>query len=340
VNRINVQERPPAGNAGQYTLRLKASVKPPAHPLIRFGPGESAFFGNVGFRTVAHIAPVPPEFHRPQRPLRTGCNRLRGGEGIMSTVIVEAANEIGTITLNRPKVNALSAELIEEVTHALDAMKAHNLRVVILRAMPGVKVFSAGHEVTELPTNGRDPLTYNDPLRAVIREIQHHPCPVVAMIEGSVWGGACEMVMSCDLIVCGEDTTFAITPARLGVPYNISGILNMMKVADIPFIKEMLFTARPVSAERLMSCGVVNHLVPRNELESFTMQLARQIAECSPLVLRILKEELRVLTSAHPITPEAYERLQSLRREVYDSEDYHEGIRSFFEKRKPNFQGR
>jgi methylmalonyl-CoA decarboxylase len=81
-------------------------------------------------------------------------------------------------------------------------------------------------------------------------------------------------------------------------------------------------------------------MVPRDELARFTMQLAGQIAECSPLVLRILKEELRVLTSAHPITPEAYERLQSLRREVYDSEDYHEGIRSFFERRRPNFQGR
>jgi methylmalonyl-CoA decarboxylase len=258
----------------------------------------------------------------------------------MSHVIVEVKNGIGTITLNRPKVNALSAELIEELTHALDTMKAQNLRVVILRAMPGAKVFSAGHEVTELPTNGRDPLTYNDPLRQVIRAIQLHPCPVIAMIEGSVWGGACELVMSCDLIVAADDTVFAITPARLGVPYNLSGILNMMKVADIAFIKEMLFTARPASAARLMSCGVVNHVVPRAELESFTLELAAQIAETSPLVVRILKEELRVLTSAHPIVPEAYERIQSLRREVYDSEDYHEGIRAFFEKRAPKFQGR
>jgi methylmalonyl-CoA decarboxylase len=258
----------------------------------------------------------------------------------MSVILTEVNGAIGTITLDRPKVNALSGELIDEIIAALDDMKAQNLRVVLLRAKPGVKVFSAGHEVTELPTNGRDPLTYNDPLRQLVRAVQLHPCPVIAMIEGSVWGGACELVMSCDLIVAGDDTVLAITPAKLGVPYNMSGILNLMKVADMPFIKEMLFTAQPVSARRLMECGVINHVVPREELESFTHELAMQIVQTSPLVLRILKEELRVLASAHPIVPEAYERIQSLRREVYDSEDYQEGIRAFFEKRKPVFQGR
>ena len=258
----------------------------------------------------------------------------------MNTVLITFDRTIGTICLNHPKVNALSAELIDDICHGLDEMKRLGARVVILRAEKGAKVFSAGHDVHELPTNGRDPLTYNDPLRHAIRMIEAHPCPVIAMVEGSVWGGACELVMSCDLIVATEDSTFAITPARIGVPYNLSGALNFMKVADMHMIKEMIFTAEPFLASRLRASGVINHVVSRDELEPCTMDLAGKIACCSPLVNRTLKEELRVLAGAHPLTPEASERIQAIRREVYDSEDYREGIRAFMERRAPVFLGK
>ena len=82
--------------------------------------------------------------------------------------------------------------------------------------------------------------------------------PVIAMVEGSVWGGGCELVMSCDLIIASDDSTFALTPAKLGVPYNLSGALNFMKVADIHFIKEMLFTAQPITATSDSKTGVEN----------------------------------------------------------------------------------
>jgi len=163
---------------------------------------------------------------------------------------------------------------------------------------------------------------------------------VIAMVEGTVWGGACELVMSCDIIVAGEDSTFAVTPAKLGMPYNISGVQNFLNAGGMPLCKEMLFTAQPIGAERLVAQGIVSHAVPRAELESLTRKMAEQIARNSPLVISLLKEELRLLSASHNLRPETFERVQAMRRLVYDSEDYQEGIRAFFEKRAPLFQGK
>jgi len=256
-------------------------------------------------------------------------------------VDVKVTGRIGEITLNNPaKHNALSTALIDELCAALEEMLLAQVRVVLLRAQSGVKVFSAGHDVRELPTNGRDPLTYDDPVRRVIRMIELFPAPVIAMVEGTVWSGACELVMSCDIIVAGEDSTFAVTPAKLGMPYNISGVQNFLNAGGMPLCKEMLFTAQPIGAERLVAQGIVSHAVPRTELESLTRKMAEQIARNSPLVISLLKEELRLLSASHNLRPETFERVQAMRRLVYDSEDYQEGIRAFFEKRAPLFQGK
>ncbi len=257
----------------------------------------------------------------------------------MGFVDKSISNSIGFITLNNPnRLNSLSKTLIDDICDALEEMKQQRVRVVILRAPAGSKVFSAGHDVRELPTNGRDPLTYDDPLRLVVRTIEHFPAPVIAMVEGSVWGGACELVMSCDIIIAAEDSAFAITPAKLGVPYNISGVQNFLNTGGMPLCKEMLFTAQPVPASRLMNVGIINHVAPGDQLEGLTQTIAEQIIKNSPLVIRLLKEELRLLGASHNLSPETFERVQAMRRQVYDSDDYQEGIKAFFEKRPPDFQ--
>jgi len=248
---------------------------------------------------------------------------------------------IGIITLDHPqKHNALSAELIGDLLQALSEVRTAGARVAVLRAAPGAKVWSAGHDVKELPTNGRDPLTFNDPLRRVVRAIQQTPLPVIAMIEGSVWGGACELVMSCDVVIAEERATFAITPAKLGVPYDIAGALNFMERVGLPILKEMLFTAQPIPAQRALQVGLINQVVLANQLEATTTEMAEHMTRNSPLVIALLKEELHVLSEATPLTPEGFERIQALRRRIYDSADYQEGIRAFFERRPARFEGK
>jgi methylmalonyl-CoA decarboxylase len=160
------------------------------------------------------------------------------------------------------------------------------------------------------------------------------------MVHGSVWGGATDLVLSCDLILGDETCSFAITPANLGLAYNTVGLLHFMRRLPLNVVKEMFFAAAPVKAEDAARWGILNHLVPASDLERFTYDLARLMTTKAPLVLSAVKEQLRLLAQAAPLTPETFERVQELRQRVYQSEDYAEGIRAFHEKRKPVFQGK
>jgi methylmalonyl-CoA decarboxylase len=258
----------------------------------------------------------------------------------MAYILSEVTESVGTITLDHERRrNALSLPLVEEIIAALRSFQEAKGRVVILRAKSGVKVFSAGHDIDELPEGRRDPLGWDDPLRQLVREIENFPGPVIAMVEGGVWGGATETVFACDMIIAADTATFAVTPAKLGVPYNVGGLLTFLNTTGLRMAKEMIFTAQPIDAARAERHGIINYVVPVSELEAFTLRLAHQIAANAPLSIAVMKEQLRILAGAHPMTPQGFERVQGLRRVVYDSEDYREGIRAFKEKRKPLFKG-
>ncbi len=264
-----------------------------------------------------------------------GCES-RAGDVVLTSVV----GQVGIITLeDRPKRNAIGAQMATAVIAALESLRARQVRAIVLRAAAGMHVWSAGHDIDELPPGGRDPLSYNDPLEGLIRAVRTFPAPVIAMVHGTVWGGAVDLVLSCDLAVADETASFAITPANLGLPYNITGLLHFLGRLPINVIKEMFFTAGPIDARRAKEWLLINHLVPWDRLESFTLELAATMATKSPLAIAVIKEQLRVLSDYQPIAAQVYERVQGLREETFDSSDYREGLNAFAEKRQPIFRG-
>ena len=264
-----------------------------------------------------------------------------GPRGVPGNVVLTGVvGQVGIVTLqDRHKHNAIGAQLANGVIAALESLRAQQRRAIVLRAAAGMDVWSAGHDIDELPPGRRDPLGYNDPLEGLIRAVRTFPAPVVAMVHGTVWGGALDLVLSCDLAVADETAMFAITPANLGLPYNITGLLHFQGRLPINVIKEMFFTAAPIDARKAKEWLLVNHLVPWDRLESFTLELAATMATKSPLAIAVIKEQLRVLSDYQPIAAHVYERIQALRREAYDSGDYLEGLNAFAQKRQPIFRG-
>lgn len=259
----------------------------------------------------------------------------------MALISTSIGNCIGTIMFNHSqKRNCLSSLLIGEMMAALDQFDDAKAHVVVLRAEPGSHVWSAGHDIDELPLEGQDPLAYSIPLEGLLRRVQQFPAPVIAMIEGSVWGGACDLAMACSILIGTDNSSFAMTPAKIGIPYNPSGLIHFINVMGIHKVQEMFFTGQPVPPEDALRVGILNHLVPRESLEAFTYDMAEKIAQNSPMAIRVIKEQLRLLSKGHPLDAETYERIQALRQTVYQGEDYREGICSFKERRHPLFTGR
>jgi methylmalonyl-CoA decarboxylase len=251
----------------------------------------------------------------------------------------EQHGHVGILTLQHPeKRNALSQALVAELLTKMEALADARVRALILTAGVGAKVWSAGHDINELPL-GEDPLLYSDPLEQLLRAVLHFPAPVIAMVSGSVWGGATDVVLSCDIVVGDDSCSFALTPVNLGLPYNTAGTLNFIRRLPLNIAKEMIFTARPVKAHEAEEWHIINHCVATEELLAFTLAMADGIATKAPLAVAAIKEQFRMLGDSAPLQPGIFERIHELRHKVFKSRDYAEGIVAFKEKRPPVFRG-
>jgi len=256
---------------------------------------------------------------------------------------LEIIDRIAYITMqNSDHMNCLSEALCESMMAHIDEAYQNECVGIVIKAECRHNVWSAGHDIRELPMDGNDPLAYDVPMECLLRKIQDIPIPVIAYANGTVWGGACDLCVSCDMIVAADTATFAITPAKIGIPYNASGIMHFINQLGINKAREMFFTANPISAQDALNVGFVNAIAPLDELdelleERFLAPLRRN----SVLSMSAIKRQFRILSRAtSTISSESFERINDYRRRVFQGNDYKEGIHSFLEKRAPEYHGK
>jgi len=243
---------------------------------------------------------------------------------------------------NSDHFNCLSEVMCRELTDAIRKAYADECVGIVLKAQCNKGVWSAGHDIRELPQTGEDPLAYNVPMERLLRCVQETPIPVIACVDGSVWGGACDLCLSCDMIVSSDAATFAITPAKIGIPYNASGIMHFINQLGINKAREMFFLAQPITAQDALNVGLINRVAKPEELDKMLNdQFLTPLRRNSIMSISAIKRQFHALSKASNLIPsEVFEHINAYRTKVYKGADYLEGIRSFLEKRPPEYKGK
>jgi methylmalonyl-CoA decarboxylase len=256
---------------------------------------------------------------------------------------VEVEGAVATLTIdNREKRNALGPPLLAELVAAFDRLEGEEaVRVVVLTGA-GERAFCAGFDIEyrqrhfgEGPDVAGPEATFGE-LCARVRSFEH---PVIAMLNGGTFGGAVWLAAACDLRVAVEDARFGITPARLGIVYGADAVETVLAHVGPGDLKELLFTAEFVDADRAKAMGLIEHVVPRAELAARTSDLAASIADNAPLAVAGMKEIVE-MAAGGGLTPAERERAAELERRAEESRDHEEGVRAFLEGREPGFEGR
>ena len=255
----------------------------------------------------------------------------------MPHIAIARDGALATLTLDRPdRRNALSLEMMLEITRALDGLASDAATRVVILAAAG-PVFSAGHDLREM--TGRDEAAYRKIFEVCTRlmlAMHALPQPVIARVQGLATAAGCQLVAACDLAVASETASFATPGVRIGL-FCSTPMVPLTRAIGRKRAMEMLLTGRAISARTAAEWGLVNAVVPPEDLESATRRLALDIAEASPYTVATGKRAFYEQVDATEAA--AYNCAQQVMTENALAGDAQEGIAAFLDKRAAVWTG-
>lgn len=254
-------------------------------------------------------------------------------------VVFEQRGPIAWVTFNRPEArNAMTFAMYEALTRVCTYVtEAPDIRVLVLTGA-GEKAFVAGTDISQFTsfTGEQDALDYEQRMSEVITPLETLIKPTIAAIRGFAVGGGAALAMACDIRIATPDSRFGFPIARtLGNALNIGAYARLVDLIGPARTKEMIFRARLMDANEAHTVGLFSEIVEPDVLHQHVQEMAEQIAGNAPLTIQITKEAVRRIL-AHRRPPHSSDLIVK----AYTSEDFHEGVSAFLEKRKPNWKGK
>src|SRR5258707_548432 len=248
---------------------------------------------------------------------------------------------VGYVIFNNPeRHNAVSLDMWARTTEILaDFAKDDEVRVVVITGA-GEKSFVSGADISKFESERSSvdaTKVYNATVAKANEGIYEFPKPTIAMIRGYCIGGGLGLAVCCDLRICSDNSKFGIPAAKLGLGYSYPGVKRLVDIVGPAFAKEIFFTARQFDAEEARVMGLVNRIVPGEELEAYVKTYAETISGNAPLTVKAAKFIVGQATKDESKRDLA--RCTELVEACFKSNDYTEGRRAFMEKRKPAFTG-